>query len=306
MKIRWCWAPLLATSFHVCDALVARRSASSRQDQPDQDMGWEQQVGGLHEDNGYSSRAQDQALATRDMVGIATTLADGREVEMPRGRGRDRDRGGAEDMLSSVFGRNPLSDYHSEYGADEYDRLERLKSGFEDRTQAVTADGSKEAETLRIGWLVPPAQLKPPEIRCPELCSVNSYCWQGTCVYRPWQYSQEPRKSCYADPNQPGLSDYDKEACRMGDALMNQESCESSARYCRWLHDAPAWYRQVVNDQEAAEAAERRREQEALHANTDHGEVVRDILHNLMPGNPVVGSILSNPDRKYFTDRGTR
>jgi len=206
----------------------------------------------------------------------------------------------------------PLNQWSSE--KDRYHvhaTLDSIREQYEAQHEETTDDGKHEQPTHEIGWLAPQPEQKTPEIKCIEECKQNTYCWQGECVYRPWLYTDAPRKSCYADPEQPGLSDWDKSVCRSSGAAYDERTCTSTARYCRWLNDSPNWYRQLLNDRESQEHEEWLKSQEALKQERSAGDVAKDMVGYAIPGNPVIGSVLSSPDRRMgahqlITDRGTR
>jgi len=212
-------------------------------------------------------------------------------------------------------------------GPDYYTTYDKLNTaGHGPPKEALTADGRREQPTHQIGWLAPTPQVKKPEIACAQVCPGNSYCWQGKCTYRPWAHTDDPRKSCYADPTwtggfldpnldksgpglyRPGgrLSEYEKSVCRETASIFSEASCSAAAKYCKWSIDAPTWYRNILNGKEAVEENKWHHEQAALKDDSASNRAVNNALKYANPGNPVLGTVLSSPHRRYITDRGTR
>jgi len=110
----------------------------------------------------------------------------------------------------------------------------------------VTDSGKPEAaQAIDYGFdEVPMIHVVQPKTRgwipCKHECRKEEYCWDGTCVYRPWKYEADPKFQCYPDPAQPGLNLEEKMRCRK--SKYDKDSCKK-AKYCEWLSDAPMWYK---------------------------------------------------------------
>jgi hypothetical protein len=90
--------------------------------------------------------------------------------------------------------------------------------------------------------------------------------------------------------------------CRDSAPIFSKAQCESAAPYCRWLNDAPAWFRHIANQQDLYEYAKWLKEQEALKKNLKAEEEAREASTYIHPGNPVVGAVIKPPERRWFID----
>lgn len=320
MKTRGQWVPLLlAFICHPCKAAITLRGTASSNG--DDDPNWAEKMEALNSQRGI----QGQQQAARDalevarmggmeeaptMEGLNAAHAGGMTGDMsqpgefpagyePANRGRQVMDVDMDNVGEAIKDNVAIEDYHSEY--------ERLVKAERERKYGPprTSDGNREQVGSGIGWLAPTAELRPPEVKCAEHCTGNAYCWQGECVYRPWKFSDVERKGCYADPKQPGLNSWEKNMCKTVGAV-DEESCTAAARHCKWINDAPAWWRQIVAEKAEEESRLWKMQQTALKATTDANEGVKELMKHAVPGHPIFGTILGEPDRRYLTDRGTR
>mmetsp|Transcript_105297 Transcript_105297/g.166246 ORF Transcript_105297/g.166246 Transcript_105297/m.166246 type:complete len:245 (+) Transcript_105297:86-820(+) len=212
-----------------------------------------------------------------------------------------RHAGVAGDMRSPSY-TNPADDYFSAvYGPMAVDEA---PDEFASQREGppLTDDGMPEQPTHLIGWLAPTGQSTAPETECNPHCLANDYCWHGKCIYRPWEHYNTIRASCYPDPEQLGLSHQEQLACRSAGAIFSMETCEGSASYCKWLNDAPKWYRGIANAWESLDDAKWKKEQEELKESFARNKVAREAIAYAHPGNPVVGSVISPPERRFYID----
>lgn len=297
MKTRWWGWLLLAHSGAPCAALLARRSTDTgRQEvasvQPhisgdregDAKAEWKEH---LQQEKDLRRQEQEDAASRIDKVNQKNA------AKAEEGEGQFHSDGFDEIGRFS----NVNEDYYT-----RYDELERAKQ----QAFQGTDEGRIEAPTHTIGWLAPTAEVRMPGVGCIELCTDNSYCWQGKCVYRPWYYSEAYRHSCYADPAQPGLEHDIKSECQGTGAIQSETACLQTNMYCRWLNDAPGWYRTIVNEKERDEYKEWKKEQKEVAEDNRAEQGVKRVLSYAAPGNPIWGSVLSSPERRFMTDRGTR
>jgi len=155
--------------------------------------------------------------------------------------------------------------------------------------EEVTDTGQAEAPTTGDGVMAK-MNIFPdpvvPKTLCSLDCKTNELCWSGECIYRPWKTFADPRNSCYPDPEQPGLERDDKLVCRGDSSTKSKEDCESAASYCRWLSDAPDWYRDY--------AMPALPEWNGGKRPSGLSKMLRDAARELRPGNPTVNNILES------------
>lgn len=164
-----------------------------------------------------------------------------------------------------------------------------------------TADGKTEAETNVYHW-VPPGPEPIPDNKdfiCDPLCHPLEMCWQGKCIWRPWDYAAQSRNSCYPNPQQPGLSETDKLKCKTDEAIADPRVCTAAAEYCQWRTDAPDWYRRIQAKQESVQYDNWRRDQELMKDQDTTLDWIKGALRNAPPpGNPTYNQVL--PDKALY------
>jgi len=122
----------------------------------------------------------------------------------------------------------------------------QVKYNYWEDGREVTDSGKPEAPQA-IDRFVPEIHPVLPKERgnipCDEECKHDEYCWEGHCLYRPWKYQSRPKYTCYPDPSQPGLTLEEKLACR---AKSHDKTTCLKNKYCKWLADAPMWYKPFI------------------------------------------------------------
>jgi len=193
-------------------------------------------------------------------------------------------------------------DYYTEYSRREKGMARWVKGMRQKRYGKLPEDdiGNVEQPNARIGWLAPVAQvIKPQAIECPVRCPDTSHCWQGECIERPWQYSNTPGMSCYADPHVPGLSETWKSTCRSATATYTERDCLGAASFCRWTNDAPAWFRDIENEKWRMAQEAWQREKDAMHEGEGDNQA-KYLLNFVRPGNPVLGDVMATRDGRRY------
>jgi hypothetical protein len=170
----------------------------------------------------------------------------------------------------------------------------RIPCGKENRKGCVpmTDDGKTEQPSPSHGWLAPRGKKPEPEVKCVPQCPANTYCWANECVYRPWQYHNHIRKGCYHDMKWPGLTSYEESMCRTPQATSSQEYCESAGRFCKWSHDAPTWFRKILNRKDQIEAARWKWDQEMMKKDDSQNQAAKIFVKHVRPGDPILGTAI--------------
>mmetsp|Transcript_42411 Transcript_42411/g.76997 ORF Transcript_42411/g.76997 Transcript_42411/m.76997 type:complete len:195 (+) Transcript_42411:68-652(+) len=103
------------------------------------------------------------------------------------------------------------------------------------RTEAPTSVGVRD-------WRAPARTAGRAGRPCEPECHGKDICWDGTCLYRPWAFHDEPRPSCVANPEVPGLTKRERLLCEGGEAEISLERCLGVAPYCIWAVQGPMWF----------------------------------------------------------------
>merc|ERR1719359_1978920 len=103
--------------------------------------------------------------------------------------------------------------------------------------------------------------------------------------------------SCFPDPSQPGLDSEIKSECGHPDAIMSEQNCLATNRYCKWLNDSPNWFRKIMNEKERDQYKEWKKEQKDMKEEQGATEGFKRIMSYAAPGNPIWSTVISSPDR---------
>lgn len=304
MKNRWWGLLLLAHSGKHCTALVTKRvSSASSEESASRQPPLMQDTGALEHPE-YQAAIEQEEQMRQEEHEQATERMNKIDRKRSKWMKRQEKDGWAPRLGAGLPMWESDADYFVYPRDYHYDQMgDYYKQGSRTFTRAETDEGKKEQPSYEMGWMPPQPEVVEPQTECAEQCHENEYCWEGECTWRPWQYAGAVRKSCYADPYQPGLSRSDKNFCRDEHAVQSEEDCTAMAWYCHWTFDAPDWYRGLLNEKDSERAKKWKEEQDAINAIANSGKAFDKAARHVQPGNTIYKSLLPPPPERTLSSQ---